>query len=159
VGIARLGSALYLVDPAGVIIDEYGPEYAELDLPIIDGLGSAPRDSGFAIDPARAELAARVLEQVGPRRDLTRRLSQLDVADPFDAVVILDGDPALIHVGDDRFLERLLTYLEIAPALRQRVPAVDYVDMRFGERVYVRPVGGAIRQTDVRPVTAPQGPS
>jgi len=34
-GIGRFGSGLYLVDERGAIIDEYGPNYAELDLPII----------------------------------------------------------------------------------------------------------------------------
>jgi cell division septal protein FtsQ len=159
-GIARLGSALYLVDAGGVIIDEYGPEYSHFDLPIIDGLGPAPREPGLAVDPARAEVASRLLDQVGQRKDLLNRLSQIDVGDPHDVVVIVDGDPALIHVGEERFLERLLTYLEIVPALRERVPGIDYVDMRFDERVYVRPVGGAIRLTELRP-PAPvhRGPS
>src|SRR5262249_21916420 len=40
IGIARAaqGGELYLVDDRGVIIDQYGPEYADLDLPIVDGL-------------------------------------------------------------------------------------------------------------------------
>ena len=46
---------------------------------------------------------------------------------------------ALLHVGEDRFLERLLAYLDLAPALRERVPEIDYVDLRFEERIYVRP--------------------
>jgi hypothetical protein len=29
--------------------------------------------------------------------------------------------------------------VELAPALKQRVPEIDYVDLRFDERVYVRP--------------------
>jgi cell division septal protein FtsQ len=159
-GIARLDSDLFLIDRQGVIIDEYGPHYAHFDLPIIDGLGPAPRDPGLAVDPDRAEVASRLLEQVGQRADLLRRLSQIDVANPHDAVVIVDGDPALIHVGEERFLERLLTYLEVMPALRERVPAIDYVDMRFDERVYVRPVGGTIRATEIRaPRPAQLGPS
>jgi len=54
-------------------------------------------------------------------------------------VVILDGDPAWIRLGDDHFFERLQSYLDLAPALRERVPKIDYVDLRFDERVYVRP--------------------
>src|SRR5206468_6574288 len=39
-GIARINDSLYLIDQRAVIIDEFGPRYAELDLPVIDGLGS-----------------------------------------------------------------------------------------------------------------------
>ena len=35
---------MYLVDERGVIIDQYGPQYADLDLPIVDGLSAAPGD-------------------------------------------------------------------------------------------------------------------
>ena len=40
--IGRLGDQLFLVDAGGVIIDEYGPQYAQYDLPIVDGLVTAP---------------------------------------------------------------------------------------------------------------------
>ena len=35
------------------------------------------------------------------------RLSQIDVTTPRDAVVLLDDDPALLHLGDTRFVERV----------------------------------------------------
>jgi cell division septal protein FtsQ len=141
-GLCRLGDNLFLVDREGVMIDQFGPQYAEFDLPIIDGLVRSPEGARPTIDPARAELAARVIESLSPRRDLARRISQIDVRDVRDAVVLLEGDPALLHLGDDRFLERLQEYLDLAPALRERVPDIDYVDLRFEERLYVRPAGG-----------------
>ena len=141
-GLCRLGDDLFLVDRQGVLIDKFGPQYAEFDLPIIDGLVRSPEGTGPTIDPARAELAARVIESLSARRDLARRISQIDVRDLRDAVVLLDGDPALLHVGDGRFLERLQGYLDLAPALRERVPEIDYVDLRFEERLYVRPAAG-----------------
>ena len=52
-GIGRLGTSLYLIDAKGVIVDEYGPAYADIDLPIIDGLAAAPSDGGVLIDMAR----------------------------------------------------------------------------------------------------------
>lgn len=141
-GVCRLGDDLFLVDRQGVLIDRFGPQYAQFDLPIIDGLVRSPEGSRPTIDPARAELAARVIESLSARRDLARRISQIDVRDVRDAVLLLDGDPAQLHVGDDRFLERVQAYLELAPALRERVPEIDYVDLRFEERLYVRPAGG-----------------
>jgi cell division protein FtsQ len=141
-GISRLNNQLYLIDRSGTIIDEFGPQYREFDLPIIDGLVRPPRDGRAAIDETRAELAAQLLDALAPRSDLAKRVSQIDVADAHDAVVLLDDDEALLHLGDDKFLERLKSYLEVASALRDRVPDIDYVDLRFEDRVYVRPRGG-----------------
>ena len=140
-GIGRIGDDLYLVDERGSIIDEFGPNYADLDLPVIDGLTAPASEGGLLIDEARAALAARVIASIHTRPALARRLSQIDVRDVRDAVVILKDDTAMIRVGDERFVDRLQAYLDLAPALRERVPEIDYVDLRFDERVYVRPQG------------------
>ena len=58
-------------------------------------------------------------------------------------VVLLEGDPALLHLGEERFVERLQAYLEVASALRDRVSDIDYVDLRFDDRVYVKPRGAS----------------
>ena len=141
IGIGRVGDDLYLIDERGSIIDEFGPNYADLDLPIIDGLSAARNPGGLLIDDQRAALAARLITSMQAKPALAKRLSQIDVTDLGDAVVILKGDTAMIRVGDGQFVERLQSYLDLAPALRERVPEIDYVDLRFGERVYVRPNG------------------
>jgi len=141
-GIGRVNDDLYLIDDRGGIIDQYGPNYAEFDLPVIDGLAAAPRDNGLLVDEARAAFAARVLTALQARPALARRVSEIDVSDVRDAVLILKGDTALVRVGSEQFAERLQSYLDLAPALRERVAAIDYVDLRFDERVYVRPAQG-----------------
>jgi cell division septal protein FtsQ len=142
-GISRLGSRLYLMDRTGTVIDEFGPRYREFDLPIIDGLVRSPKSGKPAIDETRAGLAARVIDAVAPRRAIARRLSQIDVSDPHDVTVLLDGDPALLRLGEERFLERLQAYVEVAGALRERVPEIDYIDLRFDDRVFVKPRGAS----------------
>lgn len=139
-GIGRIGTALYLIDANGVIVDEYGPAYADIDLPIIDGLARAPDDGGALIDSARTEFAGRVLDSFSTRPELARRVSQIDVTDLHDAVVILDDDTALLRLGDEDFVDRVQQYLDLQPALRERLAGIDYVDLRFDERLYVRPV-------------------
>jgi cell division septal protein FtsQ len=146
IGLSRLRGQLYLVDRHGTLIDEFGPRYADFDLPIVDGLVRAPGTGEPVIDEARADLAARVIESLAGRQELARRVSQIDVSDAHDAVVLLDDDPALLHLGEERFAERLQYYVELAPVLRQNVQEIDYVDLRFGERVYVRPARNAGRK-------------
>jgi cell division septal protein FtsQ len=138
-GIGRLGTAMYLIDATGVIIDEYGPAYADIDLPIIDGIAASPQDGGSMIEVTRAEFAGRVIGALAARPEIAKRVSQIDVSDLHDAVVILDGDPALLHLGDAEFVARLQQYIDLAPALRERLDGIDYVDLRFDERMYVRP--------------------
>jgi cell division protein FtsQ len=140
IGIGRLTNGLYLVDARGVVIDEYGPNYGDLDLPIIDGLASVPRDGSSALDETRALLAARLIAALQARPDLGAKVSQIDVSDSRDAVVILDGDTAMLRLGDSDFVERLQEYVDLEAALRERIPEIDYVDLRFDERLYVRPV-------------------
>jgi cell division septal protein FtsQ len=141
-GIARLGRDLYLVDEHGVVIDQYGPAYADLDLPVIDGLASPPQDGAPLVDQRRTALVARLLGDVAGHDALASRLSQIDVRDAHDAVVLLDGDTVMLRLGDRDFASRLQGYLDVAPALKDRVAAIDTVDLRFGERMYVRPLSG-----------------
>jgi cell division protein FtsQ len=145
-GICRLGNQVYLVDRSGTLIDEFGPQYADFDLPIIDGLVRVPSSGAPALDERHAELAGRLIEALAPRADLAKRVSQIDVSNLHDAVVLLDGDSALLHLGEDRFLERLQVYADVETAVHERVPGIDYVDLRFGERMYVRPTTAGHRQ-------------
>jgi cell division protein FtsQ len=135
-GIGRLNDRLMLVDPEGTIIDEFGPNYARLDLPIIDGLAAG---GPTLVDGDRATLASRLIAGLQQRPELAKMVSQIDVSDARDAAVLLKNDPAVLKVGHEKFAERLQAYLELAPALRERVAGIDYVDLRFDQRVYVRP--------------------
>jgi cell division protein FtsQ len=151
IGLCRLRTQLYLLDRDGTVIDEYGPQYAEFDLPIIDGVVRKQPRGETLIDERRTALAARVIDDVAARKHLASRISQIDVADLHDAVVLLDGDPAQLHVGTEKFADRLQGYLELAPALLERVSELDYVDLRFDGRIFVRPTGSAVVQVAGRP--------
>ena len=139
VGIGRINGEMYLVDERGGIIDQYGPQYADFDLPIVDGLSVRSRDNGLMTDDSRGELASRVLAALASKPAIARRVSQIDVSDLHNATVILNGDGAVIQLGEDQFLQRLESYLDLASALRDRVADIDYVDLRFDDRIYVRP--------------------
>ena len=153
-GIARFGTTLLLIDASGQVVDEYGPRYADCDLPVIDGLVADTRATPTKIDRVRGQLVFRLLADLRTRPDLARRVSQVDVQDAHDVHVILDDDPAIVRLGDAQFVERLDSYVGLQAELRKSVPDIDYVDLRFGERVYVGPSRGA---GPVTPGTAPAG--
>ena len=81
IALGRINGSLFLIDRTAMIIDEYGPNYAEFDLPIVDGLGSEQ-----GTDDARGRAArddARAVSRLaavapGP----CQRVSEIDLRDP-----------------------------------------------------------------------------
>lgn len=138
---ARLGDQLYLVDSSGAIIDEFGSQYRDLDLPIVDGLVGPAGKAGALVDHARVQLTDALLSVINTWPDLRRRLSQVDVSNAHDAVVMFDNDPVWLHLGESQFAERLRTYLELGPTLKEQFRDIDYIDLRFDKRVFVHSRG------------------
>ena len=79
VGLVRLETQLYLVDATGTLIDEYRPQFADLRLPVIDGLqmrnargfsgGSGALATRGAPDGRPRRAARPVRTRVPDRRD------------------------------------------------------------------------------------------
>jgi cell division protein FtsQ len=154
-GIARAGTDLFLIDAAGTVIDEYGPRYADCDLPIVDGIIVTPVSVPPAIDRPRGQLVSRLMSELRTRPDLAKRVSQIDASNLHDVHVILEGDPAVVRLGETQFVERLGSYVGLQATLREQVPDIDYVDVRFGERVYVGVAQAAGGPAAVRDVPVP----
>lgn len=133
--LARLHGQMYLVDAAGVIIDSFSPQYRDLDLPIVDGLIRGP--DGGDVNSAGIELVAKLFQELSVRPDWFKRISQVDVSDPRNAVVLIDGERAELRLGDQKFVERLDRYAELAPQLRDH-PPLEYYELRFGENNWVK---------------------
>jgi cell division protein FtsQ len=160
IGFARIEGVLYLIDRHGLVIDRHDGAYADLDLPIVDGLGfetggdeSAGGRRARTAKPEAAELAARVIAAFAARPDVSRRLSQIDVSSPHNVAVRLSDDPVVLYLGEAQFLERVTAYLELADALRQRHPEIEYVDLRVEDKVILREAGAG-RQAPVVPASA-----
>lgn len=134
-GLCRVSGRLYLLDREGVLIDEFGPKYAQFDLPIVDGAVRIPSSGEPLVDERRVDLAARVIDSLSSEAALAGRVSQIDVADDRNAIVLLDDDPTLLYLGDEKFAERLRDYLGLAERVRETVPDPEYVDLRFGKYV------------------------
>lgn len=137
--IGRIGDSLNVIDRRGVIIDAFGPNYKDLDLPIIDGLAYADEEEVGALEQSRALLAVRLLSDLQRTPELAARVSQVDVSDARNAVVVMKGDTTLLQLGDTGFAERLQSYFDLVPTLREEVPNADSVDLRYGARIFVRP--------------------
>jgi cell division septal protein FtsQ len=135
--VARSGDSLLLIDEQGAIVDEFGPRYRSLDLPIVEGL--MERDGReAAADEARIALVSAALVSLRDAR-LLERVSQLDVNDARNVAVMLMHDPVRLQLGREHFGERVQAYLDMKDRLARMVTQVESVDLRFENRVYVRP--------------------
>jgi cell division protein FtsQ len=136
--VARSADRLLLIDEQGTVVDEFGPRYGALDLPIVEGLMERNGKADAAPDQARVAMVEATLASL---RDagLLDRVSQIDVSDSRNVAVMLMGDPAVLYLGRERFAERVQAYLEMGDRLTQMVEQVASVDLRFDNRVYVRP--------------------
>jgi len=157
IGLGRIHGQLYLVDEHGVVIDHYGPSYAEFDLPIVDGLSDSSKGSEVSADGPRAALAARLIAALHANPEVGSRLSQIDVSDVRNAGVILSGDPTVLYVGNDRFLPRLQSYLQLAETMKERVPGIDSLDLRFDDLIYARIAGRSERAEALAKPARPLG--
>jgi cell division protein FtsQ len=153
VALARMGrGALQLIAGDGMVLGPVGSAQAGVDLPIADGLTPVPGRSlsgpgagvgvPARVDPERAGLLGRLVESLREEQGLLELVSEVDVSNVEDAVVLLGDDPARIHLGDEDFARRVRAYRDLAPTLLQHVPAIDSADVRYDGRVFVRPARG-----------------
>lgn len=150
--VAHAGETLLLIDDQGEIVDEFGPRYRQLDLPIVEGLVPKTSDRPAVPDTTRVALVAEALQSL---RDagLLGRVSQIDVSHVRNVSVLLVDDPVLLFVGHQQFAERVQAYLDMKERLAQMVDGVESVDLRFENRVYVRP-----RKAGAKFASMPQAP-
>ena len=103
---------------------------------------SRRRDADRGADEAQGAIAARLIVALRQKPMIAKRLSQVDVTDPHNV-----SSPAQRRsraaAPRRRPLSRAGRVVPVAGERRcdERVPDIDYVDLRFDGRVYVRPAG------------------
>jgi cell division protein FtsQ len=128
---------LYLMDGMGTLIDLYGPRTAGFDLPIVRGLmgasGEERRD--------RAERAGELLRELG---ELGAEVSEVEVEPSGDVKVVLRGRGELLRMAPPGYRPRFLTFLGLREELARRCPDAEYFDLRFKDRIFVKPRAGSV---------------
>ena len=110
--------------------------------------GAAERRAGRRSTRARRARGARSSTRSRRAPDSRSGCRRSTSRDAHDAVVLLDDDRRCCTSATTQFVERLQTYLELAPTLRERVPEIDYVDLAV-RRASVRAAARRGRTTAV----------
>jgi cell division septal protein FtsQ len=132
--VARLGDTLYLLDRAGVVVDEFKPT-TDLNLPIVDGCSLRRGRNWRGPGTTAAGSAARGRARLRPTSGGECRI---DVSTkPTPSCCSTTGGAAALATPSSTRLDR---YLELGPTLAETFEAIDYVDLRF-DRLFVRAEG------------------
>lgn len=137
--VAEINSELYLIDGEGLVLAPYQPRFGRFDLPIVKGL-LAPEQSGYPEEnKRRAKLYFKVITELDSGgSSYSKGISEIDVSNPNNAVLIPMNDTVLIYLGDSDFLKRYRTFLENIASyleLKQRHGQIEAVDLRYENQI------------------------
>jgi len=133
--VALIEGVAHLVDDEGYVIGltGSGPD----DLPVLTGLqGRTGEELAAALRHGVA-----MLDRLNVHAPLfAQRLSEVDLSDPGHVVVrTLGGGPRLL-LDPERVERNVNRWLELGRTIRHRAGALDYVDLRWSQRIAVKPL-------------------
>jgi len=154
IAFARVGSKIFLVDKAGVLMDLPAGRQRKFSFPVVLGMNlGEPRSTSAA----RMKLYNQLISQLDSSGShYSQDLSEVDISDSDDVKAIV-ADPAgevLVHLGSSDFLDRYKTYVAHVQEWRQQFAKLESVDLRYNNQIVVNPdLQGAVRQPPLSSTT------
>ncbi len=148
VAFTQHGQTIGLVDANGVLLSMAAKTMAErhYSFPVVTGI-----DPGDSAESRKARMAVylRLMSELdADGKHNSEQISEIDLTDPEDARVIMpeQGSDILVHLGEERFLDRFERYKAHIAEWRQQYPHLKSVDLRFDhydDRVILQMASGA----------------
>ncbi|MGH9333561.1 MAG: cell division protein FtsQ/DivIB, partial [Vicinamibacteria bacterium] len=127
---------LYLLAEDGTLLDQLPPFYDVKRLVLVRGIRGP---HGIGVSPERSALAGRMADALLSDERLSTLVSELDVAGGADSMVLRLREPAVTLLASERtMVSRLLEIVPLLSGIRDRLPSLEIVDLRFQKRVYLR---------------------
>lgn len=127
------GAGLFLMDDGGNVLEKLKGESVPF-LPVIvtKGKGRDPRSFSEALSLARAVKESGLATQKS-------RIEITGVEDkPEDLAMTVDG--LVVRIGEGHYDKKLSRLFELADEIKRRWEKTEYVDLRFADRVVVKPL-------------------
>lgn len=134
--LVRIGSSIYLADGEGVLLDRFGPDYADYDFPILTGLDRAGRETlkrKIRMGAAFVNLLYRT------RPALADQVSEVNLHRDDALEVRLNDGGTPLRIRPDAFELNLDNYLVVRNYLAANYGEVEYVDLRWRDRITILP--------------------
>jgi len=141
-GLALLNGVAWLLDERGLPIDRFGPRYARYDFPIIKGLDAIRRDPArLSRELADGAAVTRALSESQPA--FAAQVSEIDVSEPNMLVLRLEGESYDLRLSRQEYLKNLENYFALKDQIKGEDGAIEYVDLRWQDRIAVMPASAA----------------
>ncbi|MEJ7605103.1 MAG: FtsQ-type POTRA domain-containing protein [Bryobacteraceae bacterium] len=120
-----------LVDADGVLLDPQ--RAAPLQLPVLSGISDKETDARRA---ERVRRFLRLQSELGSHMD---KISEIDVSDVDNLKVTqrFDNRAITLMLGNQRYKERLESFLENVDEVRAQMPNATRIDLRLGARRFI----------------------
>lgn len=140
VAFVRIGDQVKLIDGEGVILEMEPAVMAarHYSFPVVTGI--KPEDAPAARQQ-RMQLYSRFLADMDSGdQHLSDQLSEIDLSDAEDVRVTIPakGSDLLLHLGDEKFLERFKIYQTHVAEWEQQYPTLSAVDLRYDGQVVLK---------------------
>jgi len=131
-----MGGRYFIVDHKGKMLEEL----KQSSIPFLPIIAGNPFEKKEAY--AEAISLVRAIRESG----LTSRKDRIEIvaSRPQDLTANLDG--TVVKVGTGDYHEKLVRLLELEDEIKVRRIPVDYIDLRFANRVVVKPVNEVVRR-------------
>jgi len=126
----NLNGQLFLINSEGNILEEIVGEGASF-LPVVIGI-RPEKDRGGILE------ALKLIDALSEKNILSGKESIEIMLDSYGLVMNMDGES--IRVGYGGYSEKLQRWKELEPEIKKRNINIDYVDLRFKDRVIVKPL-------------------
>lgn len=133
-----LDSHLFLVDSDGNILEEIidkGPPF----LPVIVGI-NPKKDRGGILE------ALKLVDTLAGKNILLSKESIKIMLSSYGLVLNMDGEN--VRVGYGEYGEKLDRWKELEPELRKKNIIIDYIDLRFKDKVIIKPLKAVEKSSD-----------
>ncbi|MFQ6037139.1 MAG: cell division protein FtsQ/DivIB [Candidatus Aminicenantales bacterium] len=132
----RMGQT-YLIDRDGVLLESVGPQDFE-NLPLF-----VDADNFKTRAEEKRDLAWRCLDSLDEAQKAG--IAAMDVSDYENVCLRYRHSKTLLKLGKDRFSEKIRLYLR-NQALLEKYGPLEYVDLRYADRIILRPLLAGKRQ-------------
>jgi cell division protein FtsQ len=130
--VLRVGQANLLIDEEGVMLEKLNAR-EESPLPL---LVDASQFQDYYRE--KLNLAWACLNSLTP--EIREGVEALDLSQADDLSLAFKDRPTRLILGTDRFLEKIQFFLSWLPRLESANGPLEYVDLRFDDRIYFKPL-------------------